>query len=115
MNIFGVTEKKAQQLQLRMVDCGLRESDIQEKFVRSSGPGGQKVNKSNTCVIITHIPTGLQVKMQKQRTQHLNRFYARRRLCELLEEQQMGKNSPFKQQINKIRKQKDRRRRRRDT
>ena len=96
-----------------MARCTLYEKDIEEKFVRSSGPGGQKVNKSSSCVHLTHRPTGLVVKMQKGRTQKLNRYYARKRLCELLENQLLGKESPEAKRLGKIRKQKDRRRRRR--
>jgi len=109
---FGVTPRKADELALRMEQCGLREEDLEERFIRSGGPGGQKVNRSATCVQLRHIPTELEVKMQKARSQSLNRFYARRRLCELLEAQQEGKASPQARKADKIRKQKSRRRRR---
>ena len=109
---FGVTARKAAELEQRMKKCKLCEKDIEEKFVRSSGPGGQKVNKSSTCVHITHHPSGLAVKMQKSRTQKLNRYYARKRLCELLENKLHGKESPEAQRVSRIRKQKDRKRRR---
>ena len=110
---FGVTDRKAAELQQRMMQCKLCEKDIEEKFVRSSGPGGQKVNKRSTCVYMTHLPSGLKVKMQKSRTQLLNRYYARKRLCELLENKLLGKESPEAKRISRIRKQKDRKRRRR--
>jgi len=110
---FGVTERKAAELEQRMARCKLHEEDIEEKFVRSGGPGGQKVNKSSSCVHLTHRPTKLVVKMQKSRTQKLNRYYARKRLCEILENRLLGKESPEARRLNKIRKQKDRRRRRR--
>ena len=110
---FGISEGKAEELRRRMAACQLKESDLEEHFVRSQGPGGQKVNKSNTCVYLKHLPSGLEVKMQKSRRQVLNRFYARRRICELLEEQSMGSASPKALKEEKIRKQKDRRRRRR--
>ncbi len=110
---FGVTERKAVELEQRMAGCKLFEKDIEEKFIRSSGPGGQKVNKSSSCVHLTHRPSGLAVKMQKSRTQKLNRYYARKRLCEMLENKLLGKESPEAKRLNKIRKQKDRRRRRR--
>ena len=110
---FGVTKRKAAELEQRMKKCKLSEMDIEEKFVRSSGPGGQKVNKSSTCVYMTHLPSGLNVKMQKSRTQLLNRYYARKRLCELLENKLFGKESPEEKRISRIRKQKDRKRRRR--
>ena len=91
---FGVTPGKAEELARRMADCGVKEGDLEERFVQSGGPGGQKVNRSNTCVYLLHTPTGNEVKMQQARSQALNRFYARRRLCELIEEQQLGKASP---------------------
>jgi protein subunit release factor B len=109
---FGVTERKAAELEQRMKKCKLFEKDLEEKFARSSGPGGQKVNKSSTCVHLRHVPTELAVKMQKSRTQGLNRYYARKRLCEMLEKKLLGKESPEAKRQNKIRKQKDRRRRR---
>ena len=109
---FGVTEQKKKELEQRMQNCGLFENDLEEKFVRSGGAGGQKINKTSTCVQLTHLPTGLTVKMQKSRSQGLNRFYARRQVCELLENEMLGKDSPEAKRIEKIRKQKDRRKRR---
>jgi len=109
---FGVTQQKQDELTQRMKACGLQESDLIETFVRSSGPGGQRVNKTSTCVHLKHQPTGIEVKMQKARSQPLNRFYARRRLCEQLEARQLGKESPQSLQQEKIRKQKQRRQRR---
>lgn len=109
---FGVSEPKAQALCARMAACGLTEQDLDEHFVRSSGPGGQRVNKTSSCVQLKHRPTGLEVKMQKTRSQLLNRYYARQRLCELLEGRQLGQQSPAACRTAKIRKQKDRRRRR---
>lgn len=110
--MFGVTRKKEAELGARMATCGVRESDLEERFITSGGPGGQHVNRSATCVYLRHVPTGLEVKMQKGRSQALNRFYARRRLCELLEEKTLGSLSRQEQGRQKIRRQKDRRRRR---
>lgn len=109
---FGVTPEKEAQLLARMAACGLREEDCEESFTCSSGPGGQKVNRTATCVQLKHAPTGLEVKMQQARSQGLNRFFARRRLCELLEAQALGKASPKELEREKIRKQKARRARR---
>lgn len=110
---FGVSPEKERELLDRMAACSLREADIDERFVRGGGPGGQKVNKTATCVQLTHRPTGLEVKMQKARSQALNRFYARRRLCELIEAQRLGEDSPEAKARDRIRKQKARRARRR--
>jgi len=109
---FGITERKKEELEQRMQKCNLFEKDIAEKFVRSSGSGGQKVNKSSTCVHLKHITSGLSVKIQKSRSQGLNRYYARKRMCELLENKLLGKESADAKRTEKIRKQKDRNRRR---
>lgn len=109
---FGVSPEKEAELARRMDLCTLRESDMDESFIRSGGPGGQKVNRSATCVRLHHNPTGLEVKMQKTRSQALNRFYARRRMCELLEAKMLGAAAPASVTAEKIRKQKSRRRRR---
>ncbi|HPO86594.1 MAG TPA: peptide chain release factor-like protein [Candidatus Hydrogenedentes bacterium] len=109
---FNVSPQKQAELLARMTRCGIREEDIEEKFVRSSGPGGQHVNRSATCVHLLHKPSGLEVKMQRERSQSLNRFLARRRLCELMEERLFGKQSSLHQRIEKLRKQKARRKRR---
>jgi protein subunit release factor B len=60
--IFPVSEEKNRWLQERMEALGIHEKDIEEKFIRSSGKGGQKVNKTSTCVYLKHIPTGIEVK-----------------------------------------------------
>jgi peptide chain release factor len=109
---FGITEGKRQELEQRMRNCNLLENDIEETFIRSGGAGGQKVNKTSSCVYLKHIPSGLAVKVQKSRSQGLNRYYARKQMCELLENKLLGKESPEAKRIAKIRKQKDRRRRR---
>ncbi len=109
---FGVTQKKQDELEKRMSSLGIKEQDIEEKFVRSSGPGGQNVNKTSSCVQLRHIPSGHEVKMQQDRTQRLNRYYARKRLCELIENDKLGKKSPASLKAEKIRKQKQRRKRR---
>ena len=109
---FGVSQEKEAELAARMARCGMRESDLRESFVRSGGPGGQKVNRTSSCVLLVHVPSGTEVKMQQERSQALNRFFARRRLCELLENVALGSESPEAKRQAKLRKQKDRRRRR---
>ena len=109
---FGVSEQKEQELAKRMQAVGLYEQDLEESFVRSTGPGGQHVNKTSTCVVLTHTPSAVTVKVQDSRSQALNRYHARKRLCEVLEARLLGKESPQAQRVAKLRKQKDRRRRR---
>ena len=109
---FGVTEKKAVALRNRMAALAIHEADLTERFVTSGGAGGQHVNRTATCVMLTHGPSGKQVKMQQARSQALNRYYARVRLCELVEQETLGAGSPEAKQAEKLRKQKARRRRR---
>ena len=109
---FGVTPAKEAELRARMDACGLNEADLEERFITAGGPGGQKVNRSATCVFLRHTKSGFEVKMQKARSQALNRFYARRRMCELLESAALGRKSPQALLQEKVRKQKARRRRR---
>lgn len=106
---YIVSLEKAKALEEKMERLGIKESDILEKFIRSQGHGGQKVNKTSTCVYLKHIPTGIEVKCQKERSQSLNRFYARRILTEKIEEMILGQESERQQQIEKIRRQKKRR------
>jgi len=95
-----------------MQALGVREQDIEEQFVRSSGAGGQKVNKTSSCVVLHHRPTGIRVKCQQERSQALNRFLARRILLDKIEAKLRGAESAEQQQIAKIRRQKKRRSRR---
>ncbi len=109
---FGVSEEKVGALRERMELLGIKEKEIVEKFVRSQGHGGQKVNKTSTCVYLKHLPTGIEVKCQKSRSQPLNRFLARRILMEKIEAKMLGKNSPEEKKRQGIRKQKARRKKR---
>jgi peptide chain release factor len=112
MNAFPVGPDKETQLTQRMAALGVREEDIQETFVRSGGHGGQNVNKTATCVMLLHRPTGLQVKCQTTRQQGLNRFLARRLLLDKIETLQTGHVAAQRARIEKIRRQKRRRSRR---
>lgn len=109
---FAVSEEKNRWLQLQMEQLDIREQDIEEKFVRSSGKGGQKVNKTSSCVYLMHKPTRIEVKCMKDRSQSLNRFLARR---ELIEKIKKLRGLPTTEDVERerIRKQKQKRKRRR--
>jgi protein subunit release factor B len=107
--MFSVSPEKEKALIERMERLGVREDDLRETFVRSSGPGGQKVNKASSCVHLVHLPSGLSVKCQQSRSQALNRFVARRLLLDRVERIQQGIASEEKQRIEKIKRQKRRR------
>ncbi len=93
MPTFAVSEEKDRWLREKMEALGIHEKDVEEKFIRSSGRGGQKVNKTSTCVYIRHIPTGIEVKSMRERSQSLNRFLARRELVKRLEKLSGGVTS----------------------
>ncbi len=112
MSAFAVSLEKANQLAQRMTALGVNESDIEESFVRSGGHGGQNVNKTSTCVMLLHRPTGLQVKCQETRQQGLNRYLARRVLLDKIEEKKNGYVAAQRAEIEKIRRQKRKRSRR---
>jgi len=109
---MSVSLEKETALRKRMSRLGVREEDLRETFIRSSGPGGQKVNKTATCVFLVHLPTGLSVKCQRERSQALNRFLARRLLLDRIERLRTGLVNAEKMRIEKIRRQKRRRSRR---
>jgi len=106
---MSVSTDKEKALAGRMLKLGVFESEFEESFVRSSGPGGQKVNKSSSCVYLVHIPSGLSVKCQRERSQTLNRFLARRLLLDKIERQQKGFIEEEQKKLEKIRRQKRKR------
>ncbi len=105
----NVTPEKEKALYERMEALGIKESDIIEQFIRSRGHGGQNVNKTSTCVYLKHVPTGIEVKCQQERSQALNRFLARRILVKKIETMVLGKESEERQRIEKIKRQKRKR------
>lgn len=108
MGLFPVQPEKEEALLERMQKLGIREVDLIEKFIRSGGRGGQHLNKTSTCVYLKHLPTGIEVKMQKERSQGLNRFLARRQLVQKIEEKVLGIQSKEQKRIEKLCKQKRR-------
>jgi peptide chain release factor len=112
MSSSPVRLEKEDQLALRMASLGVREADLEETFVRSGGHGGQNVNKTSTCVMLIHRPSGLQVKCQSTRQQGLNRFLARRLLLDKIERAKTGHVESERAKIEKIRRQKRKRSRR---
>ena len=109
MDRFGVSKKKEEALVARMARLGIRESDIIENFIRSSGPGGQNVNKVSTGVYLKHLPTGVEVKCSSERAQALNSFKARKLLTTKIEVMVLGRESEERRRIEKIRRQKRKR------
>lgn len=108
---FAVSEEKNRLLRSRMLELGVTEEDLEEGFVRSSGNGGQHVNKTSSCVQLRHLPTGISVICMRERSQSVNRFLARRELLERIEAA-TGVITPEMKRAERLRKQKDRRRRR---
>ena len=111
MKSFGVSKEKQKALVQEMKRLNIKEEDIEETFTRSSGPGGQNVNKVATCVRLRHRPSGITVKVMRERSQALNRFLARRNLAEKVATLLYGEDSAGRKKAQKVIKQKKRRKR----
>lgn len=109
MPAFPVSPTKQASLLRDMEKYGVRESDLDEKFIRGSGAGGQKINKTSSCVQLMHLPTGTEVRCQVSRSQAMNRFFARRILVAKIAHEIEGEKSAEEQRREKIRRQKRRR------
>ena len=107
-----ISSEKTTALEARMAALGISEAELLEKFVRGSGAGGQKINKTSNCVFLKHLPSGVCIKCQMDRSLEMNRFLARRELCDQLESIRDGKTSAKTQAIEKMRRQKRQRSRR---
>jgi len=109
---MSISKEKLEELEKRLKKLGATGPNLIEKFVLGSGKGGQKVNKTTSCVYLKHVPTGIEVKCQKERSTVLNRYYARKMLCEKLEKKLHDIQSAKDKLMHKVRKQKKRRSRR---
>jgi len=106
---MALSKEKQDALLERMAKLGIREEDLVEKFILGSGSGGQKINKTSSCVYLKHLPSGFEIKCQQERSRELNRYYARKELCEKLDEAIFQEKSERQQKIEKIRRQKRKR------
>lgn len=106
---FGISISKQKALEKKFKQFNIKESDLIEKFICSSGNGGQNLNKVATCVYLKHIPSNIEIKCQKHRTQLLNRYESRKMLAEEIENRLLGKESQKQKEIEKIRRQKRKR------
>ena len=107
-----VSASKQRALAEQLAKLGVEEADLTERFILGSGSGGQKVNKTASCVQLRHAPSGINIRCQCSRSREMNRFMARRELCDRLDEQRRGEQSRRQQAREKIRRQKRRRSRR---
>ena len=107
-----ITKEKWNRLHVRMRLLGIDEDDLYEKFILGAGSGGQKINKTHSCVWLKHIPTTIITKCQQTRSREMNRYFARVRLCEKLDALIRKEKSDQQKAIEKIRRQKKRRSRR---
>ena len=109
---MSISDHKKQTLHAWMKELGISETDLVEKFITGSGSGGQKINKTASCVYLKHEPSGIEIKCQQDRSQELNRYHARVRLCEKYASQKLKLQTKKQHDIEKRKRQKRRRSRR---
>ncbi|MCD6080116.1 MAG: peptide chain release factor-like protein [Candidatus Omnitrophica bacterium 4484_49] len=109
MDFGSVGIQKQRALLQKMQELEIKEEDIEEKFILSRGKGGQRRDRKATCVYLKHLPTGIEVKCDRERSQAINRFLARRMLVEKIEELKLGQEAEERKRLAKIRKQKRKR------
>lgn len=107
-----IKKEKWEKLKAWMAALGIDEADCQESFIIGSGRGGQKLQKTASCVRLKHAPSNIEIKCQKSRYRETNRYYARYLLCEKIDARVNQEQSQQQQAIEKIRRQKRKRSRR---
>jgi protein subunit release factor B len=103
---MSISNEKVAEIAALMQELGIEDKDLIEKFILGSGSGGQKINKTSSCVYLKHIPTGIEIKCQKDRSREVNRYLARKMLCETIKERLFQEKSKKQQAAEKIRRQK---------
>jgi protein subunit release factor B len=92
-------------LSARMRSLRIREEDLEETFIRGTGAGGQKINKTSSTVVLRHVPTGIEVRCQRERSQSQNRLIARAELCDRLEARRAAEKLEAQNEKEKARRQ----------
>lgn len=98
---FGISVSKQKDIEDKFIKYNIKDCDLVEKFIHSSGNGGQNLNKVATCVYLRYIPLNIEIKCQKYRTQLLNRYAARKKLIEEIEKKLFGEQSEKQKEIEK--------------
>lgn len=93
----------------RMARLGITEADLEESFIRGTGAGGQKINKTSSTVVLRYRPGGIEVRCQQERSQAMNRQRARAELCDRIEEQSASRALAAQSALEKTRRQKRKR------
>ena len=103
---MSMSKEKEEAIKKLMVKLGLLEDDLIEKFILGSGRGGQNLQKTSSCVYLKHEPSGIEVKCQHDRSREMNRWIARRLLCEKYQAIILQEKTKKQQEFEKLRRQK---------